>query len=92
MARGAGVRSTGSGSLGLAEAATGRLDAYLEAHINSWDAAAAIAIAQEAGAWTNGFASGDWIAAGNPIGVGAPALAAELAAMLAVVPGLGTAD
>ncbi len=82
MAAGAGLRSGGSGALGLVEAAAGRLDAYLELHINSWDAAAAIAIAREAGCWTNGFDSGDWLASGNPVGVGAPALGARLAALL----------
>lgn len=79
---GAGLRSGGSGALGLVESAAGRLDAYLERHINSWDAAAAIVIAREAGCWTTGFDSGDWIANGNPIGVGAPALGAQLAALL----------
>lgn len=82
MATGAGLRCGGSGALGLAEAAAGRLDAYLELHINSWDAAAAIAIAREAGCWTSAFDSGDWLARGNPVGVGAPALGARLAALL----------
>ncbi len=81
-ALGAGLRSGGSGALGLVEAAAGRLDAYLELHINSWDAAAAIVIAREAGCWTNAFDSGDWLASGNPIGVGAPALGAHWAALL----------
>jgi len=82
MAAGAGVRSGGSGTLGLAEAACGRLDAYLELHINAWDAAAALVIAREAGCWTSAFDSGDWLASGNPIGVGAPALGKRLAALL----------
>jgi myo-inositol-1(or 4)-monophosphatase len=81
-AQGAGLRSGGSGALGMVEAAAGRLDAYLELHINAWDAAAAIVIAREAGCWTNGFDSGDWLACGNPVGVGAPALGAHLAAFL----------
>ncbi|WP_198369018.1 inositol monophosphatase family protein [Roseomonas rosulenta] len=79
---GAGLRSGGSGALGLVEAAAGRLDAYLELHINAWDAAAAIVIAREAGCWTTDFDTGDWLASGNPIGVGAPALGAQLAALL----------
>ncbi|MBR0658201.1 inositol monophosphatase family protein [Neoroseomonas oryzicola] len=79
---GAGLRSGGSGALGLVEAAAGRIDAYLELHINAWDAAAAMAIAREAGCWTNGFDSGDWLASGNPVGVGAPALGATLAALM----------
>lgn len=82
MAQGAGLRCGGSGALGLVETAAGRLDGYLELHINAWDAAAAIVIAREAGCWTNGFDSGGWLAEGNPIGVGAPALGARLAALL----------
>jgi myo-inositol-1(or 4)-monophosphatase len=82
MAEGAGLRCGGSGALGLVEAACGRLDGYVERHINAWDAAAAIVIAREAGCWTNAFDSGDWLASGNPIAVGAPALRAHLAALL----------
>lgn len=82
MAAGAGLRCGGSGALGLVETAAGRLDAYLELHINSWDAAAALAIAREAGCWTTAFDSGDWLARGNPIGFGAPALGPRLAALL----------
>ncbi|WP_431285635.1 inositol monophosphatase family protein [Humitalea sp. 24SJ18S-53] len=82
MALGAGLRVGGSGALGLVECAIGRLDGYLERHINAWDACAAIAIAREAGCWTNGFDSGNWLARGNPVGVGAPALGGMLAALL----------
>jgi myo-inositol-1(or 4)-monophosphatase len=82
MAAGAGLRSSGSGTLGLVECAVGRLDGYIESHINSWDACAAIAIAREAGCWTSGFDQGDWIANGNPVGVGAPGLHAELSALM----------
>jgi len=82
MAAGAGVRCAGSGSLGLVETAAGRLDAYLELHINSWDAAAALAIAREAGCWINDFESGDWLANGNAIGFGAPGLGGTLAALM----------
>jgi myo-inositol-1(or 4)-monophosphatase len=82
MAAGGGVRSQGSGTLGLVETACGRLDAYLELHINAWDAAAALAIAREAGCWTNAFDSGDWLASGNPICFAAPALGPRLAALM----------
>ncbi|MBU8539980.1 inositol monophosphatase family protein [Falsiroseomonas tokyonensis] len=82
MAQGAGLRVGGSGTLGLVETAVGRLDAYIEQHINSWDACAAVAIAREAGCWINGFDSGDWIAEGNPVGIGAPGLAAALQALM----------
>jgi len=82
MAEGAGLRVGGSGTLGLVETAVGRLDAYIEQHINSWDACAAVAIAREVGCWINGFDSGDWIAEGNPVGIGAPGLAAALESLM----------
>jgi myo-inositol-1(or 4)-monophosphatase len=82
MTAGAGMRCGGSGTLGLIETAIGRLDAYLELHINPWDACGALAIAREAGCWTNAFDSGDWLASGNPICFAAPALGQRLAAMM----------
>lgn len=81
-ALGAGLRIGGSGALGLAEVAAGRLDAYIELHINSWDACAALAIAREAGCWTNDFDSGDWLTSGNPICFAAPALGHTLTTLL----------
>ncbi len=82
MEAGAGVRSSGSGTLGLVETATGRLDAYMELHINAWDACAALAIAREAGCWTSDFDSGAWLTEGNPILFAAPALGPRLHALL----------
>jgi len=82
MGEGSGVRSSGSGTLGLVETAMGRLDAYVELHINSWDACGALAIAREAGCWTNAFDSGAWLTDGNPICVAAPALGPELAVLM----------
>lgn len=82
MAAGAGIRMGGSGTLGLVESAAGRLDGYLERHINSWDACAALAIAREAGCWTSDFDSGDWLASGNPVGSGAPGLGIWLEGLL----------
>lgn len=82
MALGAGMRCGGSGTLGLVETAIGRLDAYLELHINAWDAAAALAIAREAGCWTNAFDSGAWLRTGNPICFAAPALGPRVAAVM----------
>ena len=82
MGAGAGLRVGGSGALGLVECAVGRLDGYLELHINAWDACAAIAIAREAGCWSNAFDSDAWLAEGNPVAVGAPALGGWLAELL----------
>ncbi len=82
MAQGAGTRCGGSGTLGLVETAVGRLDGYIELHINAWDACGALAIAREAGCWTNAFDSGDWLTAGNPICFAAPALGPRLGALM----------
>jgi myo-inositol-1(or 4)-monophosphatase len=46
------VRRYGSAALDLCLTACGRLDAYFEEHLNSWDIAAGILIAAEAGAVT----------------------------------------
>ncbi len=82
MATGAGLRCGGSGTLGLVETAIGRLDAYAELHINAWDACGALAIAREAGCFTNAFDTGAWLTQGNPILFAAPALGPGLAALL----------
>ena len=46
------VRRYGSAALDLCLTASGRLDAYFEEHLNSWDIAAGVLIAAEAGAVT----------------------------------------
>lgn len=75
---GAGVKRCASGALGLAHVANGRTDGYAELHINSWDVAAGVVIASEAGAVVNAYFSGDWAAGGNPILAAAPGVAAEV--------------
>lgn len=84
MDMGATVKRSASGALGMAWTACGRVDAYLELHINSWDVAAGIVLAREAGAVVNDFFSGDWLADGNPILVATPALAGPLADAMAL--------
>ncbi len=68
----------GSGALMLAYVACGRIIGYYEAHINSWDCAAGIAIIQAAGGWTNDFLAGDGLLDGNPILGGGPGIEDEL--------------
>jgi myo-inositol-1(or 4)-monophosphatase len=72
---GASVKRGASGAMGLAHVAIGRTDAYCEAHINAWDVAAGLVIAAEAGAISNDFCSGNWLADGNPIVVTTPGVA-----------------
>jgi myo-inositol-1(or 4)-monophosphatase len=66
------VRRYGSAALDLCMTACGRLDAYFEEHLNSWDLAAGVLIAAEAGATTSNFAGGP----------------ADTAAVVAAAPGL----
>jgi myo-inositol-1(or 4)-monophosphatase len=78
MATGAMLRAGGSGAMGLAETAAGRIDGYIEMHINLWDVAAALAVLAEAGAVVNGFMEGAGPTEGAPILAGAPGVAAAL--------------
>jgi myo-inositol-1(or 4)-monophosphatase len=80
MATGAMLRAGGSGALGLAETAAGRIDGYVELHINLWDVAGALAVLAEAGAVVSGFMDGDGPVSGAPILAAAPAVAQALMA------------
>jgi myo-inositol-1(or 4)-monophosphatase len=75
---GAGVKRRGSGALGLAYVAMGRQDAYCELHINSWDAAAAVLLVEEAGGWTNEFLTQECLTGGNRVIACTPHLRAAL--------------
>ncbi|SAL28675.1 inositol monophosphatase family protein [Caballeronia telluris] len=75
---GAGIKRRGSGALGLAYVAMGRQDAYCELHINSWDAAAAVLIVEEAGGWVNDFLTEECLAKGNRVIACTPKLRAVL--------------
>jgi myo-inositol-1(or 4)-monophosphatase len=64
---GCSVRRSGSGALGLAYVAAGRIEAYAEAHINAWDVAGALLLITEAGGRINDFWAHGGIGKGNPI-------------------------
>jgi myo-inositol-1(or 4)-monophosphatase len=78
-AAGAAPRIGGSGAMGMADVAAGRLGAYVELHINVWDCAAAIVICQEAGAVVSPFMAGDGPVTGGPILAAAPGIAQAMA-------------
>jgi myo-inositol-1(or 4)-monophosphatase len=84
MEMGVSVKHSASGALGMAWAACGRVDGYLELHINCWDVAAGFVLAREAGAVVNDFFLGDWLEKGNPILVATPALAGPLATAMGI--------
>jgi myo-inositol-1(or 4)-monophosphatase len=79
-AAGAAPRILGSATLGLADVAAGRTDAYAELHINLWDVAAVLTILSEAGARVSSFMDGDGPFTGNPILACTPAIAETLSA------------
>ena len=78
------MRRAGSGALGLADVAAGRIECYCELHINAWDVAAGIVLIREAGGRTNDFFTGDALAKGNPVIAANP----QLFEMLADVTGI----
>lgn len=84
LAAGCAIRRAGSGALGLADVAAGRVEAYCELHINSWDCAAGILLVHEAGGRTNDFFTGDALTHGNPILATNAALCATLAAVVGI--------
>jgi myo-inositol-1(or 4)-monophosphatase len=80
VAAGAAPRVGGSATLGLADVAAGRNDAYAELHINLWDVAAVLTILSEAGARVSRFMDGDGPVSGNPILACTPSIADTLSA------------
>ncbi|HEY2133718.1 MAG TPA: inositol monophosphatase family protein [Acetobacteraceae bacterium] len=85
MAQGATLRAGGSGAMGLADVAAGRVDAYVELHINLWDVAAALAILSAASAVVSPFLEGDGLTKGNAIMAAAPGIAEALQAAIPAV-------
>ncbi|SDB30207.1 inositol monophosphatase family protein [Bauldia litoralis] len=68
----------GSGALGLAYTAAGRLDGYFERHINLWDVAGGLIIVAEAGGRLSDFMTPDVVAEGNEILVATPGIYDQL--------------
>jgi myo-inositol-1(or 4)-monophosphatase len=79
-AAGAGFRRGGSGALGIAYVAAGRIEGYAELHMNAWDALAGLLMVEEAGGRINDFLGGDGLTNGNPVLAATPALYATLTA------------
>ena len=84
FAAGGAMRRAGSGALGLVDVAAGRVEAYAELHINSWDCAAGIVLVQEAGGFTNDFFAGDGMRSGNPLLATNAALCGKLADVIGI--------
>lgn len=69
-------RFLGSGALGLAWCAAGRLDGFWEDWMMPWDVAAGLVLVTEAGGCVSDFGAGDGWQKGNAILATAPAMAA----------------
>lgn len=80
MAAGTMIRAGGSGAMGLADVAAGRIDGYIESHINLWDVAAALCILAESGAVVSPFLVGAGPTEGDMILASAPGLWSLVAA------------
>lgn len=78
-AAGAEHRRLGAGALCLAHVAAGRLDAYLEPHMNPWDAVGGLYLARCAGAVTGVYAD---LVNGGAVYAAAPAISPKLLALL----------
>lgn len=78
-ALGAGFRRGGSGALGIAYVAAGRIDGYCELHINAWDALAGLLMVEEAGGRINDFLGNNGLVDGNLVIASTPALYEDLA-------------
>ena len=86
MAHAGGLRRFGSAALDLAYVACGRLDAFWERNLNSWDMAAGIILIREAGGFISDTAGGpDPLAAGD-IACGNEILHRELLKLLKSAP------
>ena len=77
------LRRLGSAAIDLCLVACGRLDGYFEEHLNSWDLAAGVLVAAEAGAITSDFAGG--VATPAATVAAGPGIHARLVALIATL-------
>ncbi len=68
----------GSGALALCYVAAGRLNGFIEQHINSWDCLGALAVLRAAGLETSDFLSGDGLTKGGHLIAGNADVYAQL--------------
>jgi myo-inositol-1(or 4)-monophosphatase len=80
---GASPSRTGSGALAIAYVAAGRLDGFVEHHINAWDCLAGILLVSESGGYVSDFLKGDGLANGAPLIACAPGVRDALVAAAA---------
>lgn len=79
---GAEHRRLGAGALCLAHVAAGRLNAYIEPHMNPWDAVGGLYLARCAGAVTGDYIGMGGLESGAPVYAAAPPISDQLLAVL----------
>ena len=82
MPKCSGIRRAGAAALDLAYVAAGRLDAFWERGLHSWDMAAGIVLIREAGGFVTDMAGGDKAVERNEILAGNEAIQAEVLKIL----------
>jgi myo-inositol-1(or 4)-monophosphatase len=80
---GASPSRTGSGALAIAYVAAGRLDGFVEHHINAWDCLAGILLVSESGGYVSDFLKDDGLVKGNALIASAPGVKDALIAAAA---------
>lgn len=82
MQAGSAFVRRGSGALGLADVAAGRVDGYAELHINAWDCAAGVLLVTEAGGQANDFFTPEGIHSGGLLVAGTSGLYHQLCKLM----------
>jgi myo-inositol-1(or 4)-monophosphatase len=82
VAQTSGIRRQGAAALDLAYVACGRVDAYWERHLNSWDIAAGIILVREAGGFVSSADGGDDPIAARSVCCGNEVIQRELLALI----------
>lgn len=83
MQAGSAFVRRGSGALGLADVAAGRVDGYAELHINAWDCAAGVLLVTEAGGRANDFFTPEGFHSGGLLVASAPGIYDALSGLMA---------
>lgn len=81
---GAEFRRIGSAAICLTHVATGRLDAFWQMHLKSWDVISGLLLVQEAGGLACDFLAQDGLTSGNPVLAGAPGVIEALSETLKI--------
>ncbi len=71
-------RRNGSAAVSLTQVAEGRLDGFVEMHLNTWDVLGGMVLITEAGGWTNDFLRGEGLSDGNPFIAATPGIRDDL--------------